>query len=499
MDQLDRQIEKHKRELWFRGNLRHVTRIGPQRDAYDFVMGRDRSISAFGPFVLNFHRRLGKTFLVILFCFQAALREKGIIAKLAGPSLTHISDILEEHWPIFMELCPPELEPELYRNEKYTIRNPRWGPIRKWAKSVIKLYGVKNDRGAKMRGGSTDVGAFDECREMMDLMYTWKSILLPTFKGRKDPLALMISTPPDSMDHAWVSHFLKEAKDAGRYMCVPASKDPGWSMVEDEMFAREMGGRLSPDYRREIECELISDSSRLIIPEFAAVDHERDGVICNPYVVSDYPRPPAYFSYTMSDMGGAGKREDHNGILFGYVDFVPGKLVIEDELFLRDFDTESLARVWKDKMQERYDPAVEVGLDRFIAKSHWFADTTPQQLTDLSRLNNLHATQVENIDREVARRFLRTGFARGKILIHQRCKNLIYQLRNGTRLPNGDFARSKLLGHCDCVAALRSLYREVDFETNPNPRPIYTPGKYWVAPEIGSRPASGWDKYFARR
>ena len=38
-----------RRELWFRGDLRHLTREGPQREAYDWIHARDRSFKAFRP------------------------------------------------------------------------------------------------------------------------------------------------------------------------------------------------------------------------------------------------------------------------------------------------------------------------------------------------------------------------------------------------------------------------------------------------------------------
>lgn len=494
--QLEEQIDALKRELWFRGDLRYMTRIGPQRDAYDFIHERDRSISAFSPFVFNFHRRLGKTFLSILLCTEVCLKAPGRIAKLAAPSLTQAADILDEQWPILMQDCPGELEPDPYKNEKYTFRNPRWGPKNRWIKSLLRLYGVKNDRGNKMRGGSTDVGIFDECREMQDLAYTWQSVLLPTFSKRVDPLALFISTPPDSMDHPFVSVFLQQAREFGHYMCVPARDDPNWTKEEDEMFAREMGGRDSADYRREIQCELVSDASNLIVPEFAQRDYEENGKLKNPYVLADYPRPAAYFAYTMGDMGGAGKRTDHTGILFGFVDFIQGKLAIEDELFLRDVDTRSLADLWKKRSQDLYDPEIERHAERHVAGLKWWIDATPQQIIDLYRLYHLNAHQVPNIERDVARRLLRTAFVTGRIIISPRCEELQYQLRNGTKLPNGDFARSRRLGHCDLIAALISLYRMVNFEENPSPVPEYSTDKWFVPPKK-VRKKSGWDKFFA--
>lgn len=483
-----------KRELWFRGNLRHLTRPGPQRDAYDWIHGRDRSLQGFSPFVCNFHRRLGKTFLSVLLCIEECLRRPGVFAKLAAPSLTMAADILEEHWAIIMQECPPELEPKPYRKEKFTFRNPRWATDSAHAYSILRLYGVQNDKGNKMRGGSTDIAVLDECREMDHLEYTYGNVLLPTFRGRKEPLAIMISTPPDSMDHPWVSKYIKEAREKSRYRCIPAAEDPNWTQEEDDLFAREMGGRDSPSYRREIQCELISDASALIIPEFSQRDYEGDGQLSNELVVAEVTRPDYYVAYTMADMGGAGQRTDHTGILFGFLDFQSGFFMNEHELFLRDMDTASIAKAWKKKAEELYGADLATGRCRRL---DWFADATEQQLVDFYRLYAVAARNVPKLDRDVARRLVRTAFNLDKIMMSEDCVELQYQLRNGARTKTGDFERSTRLGHCDLVAALIGLYRMLDFEENPYPKPEYNRENYFVPP-TEHRIEGGWNRYFRR-
>jgi hypothetical protein len=499
MDALDLKMDSLIKECWYRGNLRHLTRPGPQREAYDFIKGRDMAFSAFSPFVFNFHRRLGKTFLSTLLCIEACLKRPGIFAKFLGPSATQVQDILEEHWSIIMMQCPPDLEPDPFRGEKFTFRNPRWQHKGSYAKSILRLYGVNNDRGNKARGGSTDVGIFDECREMADLAYTWGSVLLPTFKGRHEPLALFISSPPDSMDHPYVQKFIAEAREKGRYRCVPASKDPTWTKEEDDLFAREMGGRDSPEYRREIQCELISDATSLIMPEFAQADSYLDtgtGVeLQNEYVEAFTPegRPPHYVAYTIADMGGAGKRTDRCGILFGFLDFLKGLVYIEDELFLRDLDTRAISLAWRHKAEELYDKEFERSQGREVVEIDWWAQTTEQQLVDFYRLFNLNARNVPTHDKEAARRYARMVFSTSKLRIHPRCEELQYQLRNGQRTISGDFQRSERLGHCDLVAALIALFRIVDWERNVIPKPRHDRETTFVLPE---RKGAGWDRYF---
>ncbi|MBN1605863.1 MAG: terminase family protein [Polyangiaceae bacterium] len=496
--ELARKIARARRELWFRGDLRYLTKPGPQRWMYDWIKFERSQGTNYSPFVLNCHRRLGKTFLSTLFCCEECLSRPGVYAKLAAPTSNHAQDILDEHWGIILSECPPELEPAPFRNEKYTFRNPRWGDSPR-AKSLLRLYGVQNDRGNKMRGGSTDVVVFDECREMPDLAYTWTSVLLPTFRGRKNPVAIMLSTPPESMDHPFVTRFINGAMESGRYRRVSGAEDPNWTDEEDEMFAQEMGGRDSIDYRREIGCELISDTRNLIIPEFAEADQYGQTGIENDYIVvpESIKRPEYYDVYTLADMGGAGKRTDHCGILFAHYDFQRHKIVVEQELFLRDLDTRSIVWTWRDTLASCYDKQREQTAGREIVNLEVRAEATAQQITDFRAIWNFPVAPVTPIDREVARRALRTAFRMGVIEVSAECRELIYQLRNGTRTQTGDFVRSERLGHCDLIAALSNLFRIVDTERNPFPPVWVSRDKVFVAPKP---PAQGeaWNQFFKR-
>jgi len=476
----DEEMTQIKRELWLRGDLRHITREGPQRDAYDFIAGRSRAKQILVPFVLNFHRRLGKTFLSVLFCVEPCIRAAGVFTKLAAPTLTQAANILEEHWSTLMSLCPSELIPDPFRGEKFTFRNPRWGPKSRYIKSVLQLYGVKNDRGDKMRGSSSDTVALDECREMQSLAYTWRQVIIPTFRNRPDPLGIMISTPPENMDHEFVTQFIPEARRHGRYSCVPAAEDSTWTKEEDEAFALSMGGRNSNAYRREIQCELIADTTRLIIPEFADRDNFQSGELKNEFIVDDSPRPMAFFAYSCGDMGGAGKKTDHTGIIFGFVDRESGIFWQEDELFIRDADSQTIAEVWLAKMKDLYDPEVLRHAGKFVAGREYYIDAPVQQTRDFNSIWGLPVQGVQKQDSESGRRWLRSLYAQGKIRIRSRCKETIYQLRNGTRTPSGDFCRSPRLGHCDLISAQIDLMRVIDFERDPNREILFDASTHFV-------------------
>jgi hypothetical protein len=492
-------LAQRHRELWFRGHLRHLTREGPQRQLYDMIHARDRSAKAFGPHVWNLHRRFGKTFLSLLIAIEACLRQPKRFVKFVGPSQTQIADILGEHWAIIWQDAPEELVPSAWRGEKYTFRNPRWererkGKNRRYLQSFLRLYGVGNDDGNKMRGGSTDVAVMDECREFPNLSYTWGSVLLPTFKGREDRLAIMLSTPPDDIDHPWASKYKVDAEDRGRYVCIPGSKDPNWGADEDEMMAREMGGRDTPQYQREIECKLIGDSTRLVIPEFVEGDFETDELCGNQYLHETWKRPSHYHAYAVADGGGA----DYTGVLFAFVDFEKRKIVVEDELFCNYTPSEEISRLWQLQEGELFNADRERLKGREVVSLERRCETTTQQLIDLRRIHGLDALPVAKHDKDAARNFLRTCFRRDEISINVRCKDLIHQLRNGQRTKRGDFQRTERMGHLDLIAALIHLRRVVDLDQNPfPPAPRKSPTEVFHVPTY--RDEIGWNRYFRRR
>ena len=485
--------EAYKAELWAQGNLRYITYPGPQREIYDWIRGRSLSPRILTPYVLNLHRRLGKTFLGILIAIEECLRRPGIKAKFIAPKLSQAQDILREHFSTIMIQCPPELEPSSHRNERFTFRNPRWGARNKYVFSELTLYGTREDRGNKARGTSTDVAILDEVREMTDLEHTWQSVLLPTFKHAKEPLGVMISTPPESMDHPWIYNYIPKAKSRERYVCVPASRDPTWTEEDDEMFVHEFGGRDSPGYRREIECELISDQSKLIIPEFVAYDERQDdGELKNPFVVEDWQRPSHYVGYTVGDFGGS---LDYTGLLTGYVDFAGQKLIVDNEIFVRDIDTQELNKLWRLLEKDSFNDQLGVCIDL-----RRYADSGTQRLNDLASIWDLRIGKAPKHDAYANRAMCRTLMNQGRIIIRERCKNLIYQLRNGSIDHRGKvhrFQRTETLGHCDCIAALIFLARVADFQKNPFPKQSFSRESTWVAPK--GKPQSGWEMYFGKR
>ena len=487
-----------KRECWFTGRLRYFTRPGPQRRIYDTVRGASMEFRDLSPYVFNLHRRLGKTFLSVLLIIESCLRRPGVIAKFLCFTTSQAQDILDEHWSTIMADCPDELYPSRHTGKHYSFRNIRWpesrGRKRKEIKSDLRLYGCKDDRGNKIRGTATDVLAIDECREMPYLEYTWGSVVLPTFKGRSPCLAIMMSTPPDTPEQAFASKYIPEAESKGRYFCVPASSDEMWTEEDDEVFAREMGGRETVAYRREIECEIIPDLDLLIVPEFAEQDSREGG---NPLIYTDRPYPSHYFGFAAGDFGGS---KDSHGVLFGYYDFEARQAFIEEELWAEDIDSKRLIEAWGEAEKEVFEGEGK-GNCLHIFRS---LDTDSQRLRDYQELFQISIARAPHQELETNRALARVWFRQGRVNIHQRCFHLIRQLRNGTRdEKTGKFARKPGMGHMDLVASVLYFVRDMDrkkvAEKNPFPaKPLPSVENHFIPAGAQEKPFS-WDSVLSGR
>jgi len=238
----DSRARNEEEELWFQGNLRHLTKEGPQRDLYDAIQeSRPRGVAVPTPYVLNLHRRLGKTFLSLILVLEECLKRPKRIAKFLAPTGSQAKDILDEKWGELIVNCPDSLVPTPRRRESsFLFFNPRWMEEHEIPEgreelyfSKLIFYGVDKDRGGRIRGGSTDIAVVDEVREIKEPVQIVDHALIPTFKDREDPLLILVSTPPESMDHQFVSEYIKRAENAGTYFCIPASKDPTWDKETD--------------------------------------------------------------------------------------------------------------------------------------------------------------------------------------------------------------------------------------------------------------------------
>lgn len=434
-----------RRFLWSRGDLRYLLRQNGQSRVYDFMKARSGSSA---PIMAMCHRRLGKTFAGLTAAVERCISKQGHIAKFAAPSREQGESIVVPNLQILLRDCPEDLRPTRKGNTYY-FSNPEWDAPDE--QSTLEIHGANYKKGDALRGMACDTWILDEIREFDHLEYLMTDIIAYQVADRPDPMLVMLSTPPRSMDHDMIAMFLPRARRASRYLVVPASSNEDWTEREDGAVLEACGSKESISYRREAECELVSDEESLILPEWQHVEDE---------LVVAHPRPVCFIPSVVIDMGWT----DFTAVGFWYVDFERQLNILEDELVVHNVCTGDLAAEIKARIKHlwgSYEGATEPRI---------FADAPMITIQDMRRHWGLKVQEVEKHDQEASLATFRTAVMQKKIRVNPRCTEHIYQFRNGIwNEKRSDFIRSPRLGHCDCIAESVYAHRMAKWNRNPFP------------------------------
>lgn len=477
----DRKVLIARQECWLQGNLRYLTRKHAQRRLYDKarVLKEKDGNDKLTHIVWNCHRRLGKSFLLVLLAVERCLRYPNQHVKYGAPTFKQVQEIVVPHLADLLRNCPDIARPARAQYE-WTFQNPRW-PINS-PPSILKIVGLNIQQGDRLRGQRANMAVLDEVREVEEADYILSNVLAYQFVGQENPLLICASTPPRTMSHDFVTKLIPRAIERGTYSEVPTSANEDWTQMDEDLIVEEVGDDSTTSYQREALCKLISEDSDLIIPEFTRPD--RHGKDTSESVIEDRKRPDYFCPMVVMDTGWV----DHTAILFGYVDFKDQILVVEDEIVVHYQTTGSIAASIRVKEHTLYKGNPH--------ETRRKADCTKQQLDDLRRDHKLWFTEVQKYDRDQALARLRTAVQKKKVRIHPRCESLIYQLRHGVwNRRRSSFERSESLGHCDALSALVYMWRVSNFDENPEVFDGYSPSSHWG---IGTRaPRRGnWDGVF---
>lgn len=424
----DRQILLAKQELIRRGNLSWRLHEGQ----LDLSKGWKESKHTIT--VWNCARRFGKSYELLNEAVEFCLNNPGAQVRYAAATQKQVKTIIVPLIDDLLSLFPIDCMP-LHANGIWTFPNR--------AKLILAAADYKD--GDALRGVASDLVVVDEAGFVKKLKYLVQDILLPqllTTNGR----LIMASTPPRSIAHEFVEYVQLAVKD-NSYSKKTIYDNPRLSTFQIEEVIRQCGGKDSDTFKREYMCELISDSSARIIPEFDEKQHVRKVQI-----------PVYYQQYVGADFG----LKDYTAILFGYLDFTRQKLVIQDEQVFNYKTTQEMAeavkaveeRLWKDHTRQ----AIRIG------------DNELQTLWDLQAQYKLTFKPAVKYDKEAAIAQLRDGFVHGRIEVWPNCKNLIHQLNNGVwNEARSSFERNDSLGHCDAIDALIYMYRHINWRLNPIP------------------------------
>lgn len=400
-------------------------------------------------------RRLGKSHTLCVLAIEACLKNPNNIVKYVAPEQKMVKTILRPLLRDILQDCPSHLRP------KYFTQDSIW---RFPNGSEIQIAGTDNGRAESLRGGNAHLCIVDEAGFCDDLEYLVQSVLLPTLTTTNGKIVLS-STPPPSSDHPFAKVYMQRAEQNGTLIKKTIFDNPRLTKEKIDEIIREVAAEegiagdpyTHPTVRREYFCEIITDKTRAIVPEWTP-ELESE-------IVKEWPRPPFFDCYVSMDIG----FRDLTVALLAYYDFRHSKLVIEDEVVMngREMTTAALANTLNEAEKRNWaDPATGEVKKPYMRVS----DNNLIVLNDLHALHQLLFIPTMKDDSDAALNHMRMELAAKRVIIHPRCTTLIAHLKNGLwNKGRTSFERSPDKGHYDAIDALKYLVRNVNYTHNPYP------------------------------
>lgn len=388
-------------------------------------------------------RGFGKTYWGATLAVSQALKKPKSRIKIATEFQTDLEALILPSFDAVLDDCPDDLRP-IWKSSKSKFLFPNG--------SEIALIGLDRKPNGLRGQHGIDLIILEEAGFISKLESIYRSVIVPITTHRPNCKIVLISTPPESLDHYFWT-FVDRAEQSGSLSVFTIDENPMLKPADIKRLENEMGGRESTQFQREYLCKRVAEASRMVVPEFADAH------------IQEVTRP-AYFEYLLKSHALDSGVRDLTVGLFAYYDFLSSKLIIEDELVLRGREVLT---------QNIFDQTVNTETSLKYAKVTRHADNDNliliQDLNHLGATKAMHWSPTRKDAVEASVNLVRTWLSQGRVLIHPRCKTLIGTLRtalwNKTRT---DFHRSETYGHADAVMALVYLLRNVDQSTNPIPQ-----------------------------
>lgn len=417
--------------------------------------------------LLHCSRRFGKSFLLLLIAVEEALRRAGTQVSFICPTQRNLKTYIKPIFDSLLKDCPDTLRP------KYKVLD---GCYQFPNGSAIYLFGVEGGNMENLRGQSAGLAIVDEAGFVTQLSYIVDSILMPqllTTNGRM----ILSSSSPISPAHEFVK-YINDAQINGYYFKFTIDEAGYDPKVVDE-FAKEVGGRQSPSFRREFMCEIVRDGERSLCPEWD-----------DKYIIAEAPRDELFAFYHKVFSLDSGVRDATVG-LFGYYDFKKAKLIIESEFALSGIEVRT------DHIAEQIQK-IEAELG-YTDVSRYADNENLILIQDLTMFHNTPVLSTSKDSLEAMVNMVRLWVKDERILVKDTCKLLLQTLRNGEWNTNKtEFARTAELFHMDAFAALMYMVRMCNTAINPIP-PTFINGQYldphqmYIAPR--EKPNAQWLKF----
>lgn len=449
-----RNASEIKSELWRRGEI-----------GWRYKPIQKRLITAYHAcksflFISLIARQTGKSFSWACLAIETCIKKPNARVRYGTAFLSDVAEFIVPIINTILEDCPSDVMPKYHKQgTKYVFKNG----------SEIKLVGLDMHPNG-LRGNALDLVIIDEAGFVSKLRYIYASIILPMLRNRPHLRVVMSSTPPETPDHDF-TEFVHESAEQGNLFKATIDDDETVTQETKDMLAREAGGKDSTTYRREFMVEFVTDSDLAIVPEWK-IEMERE-----------HPRDEFfkyYHRYVALDTGVV----DYTAALFGYYDFKKAVLVIEDEIGIKgpQLTTDKLAKMIKDKEHELWGEG-----DKWNPKLVYrrIADNDNLILiNDLGILHDCHFRATDKDELPAMVNDLRIMVKSNRVVVNPKCEMLKGCLRYGIfneSKVKREFARSKVFGHYDWLAAMIYLNRNLDTNSNPIPGDL---GVAWQTHQI---------------
>lgn len=436
MSEIDRILAE--RELYRRGNLNHLLHAGQRRIEERFQNSKHQVQ------VVLCARGYGKTFWGCKQAVSQCIKKKSIV-KIGTEFSTDLEEFILPNFEEVLKDCPPDCLPE-YKSAKSKWVFPNG--------SQISLIGLDRKPNGLRGTHKVDLIILEEAGFISKLESIYYSVIVPTTMHRPDCKIVLLTTPPESLDHYfWTFH--DRAQLEGSLSVYTIDENPMLAPDQIKKIERDMGGRHTTAFRREYLCQRVSEETRMLTPEFKRDIH-----------VEELKRP-AYFDFLIKTEALDSGVRDNTVQLYSVYDYPNATLHIEDELTLKGND------VITDEIYRR--TCETEALLGYRQVSRWADNDNLILLNDLNRLgtkdgSGRHWIPTSKDTVEAGVNLVRLWLKQGRLRVHPRCKMLIGTLETALwNKSRNDFERSAVYGHADALSALIYLIRNVNTQTDPIP------------------------------
>lgn len=453
-----------RQQLWRVGSLRWKLDAGQE----SWLRTLDK-VPAQGSAVWLIGRQRGKSYAALVHALEVLLSGKNKIVRYTALTGKNANSIVVPTLKQILSDCPEDLLPEV--SELHGSAHFKNGSVLHWS-------GTDNKQYERQRGPRCHLYLADEFCFYDDLLAVERAILPQrTTTGGK---VLYLSTPPESEAHSSVER-IRAAQVSGAYCHATIHDNPRLGLHGVESVAKGEAQRLglsleslykSSYWRREYLAELVTESSRAVVPCWPDVSTK---------ATQKKVRPLIFDGYVSVDFGFS---PDPSAAIFAWADG-SGVIHIESELEVHSETLSSFVeqakqyetRLWGNKRfdgtlwgAKDYTAIVPDFLRRvFEANAPQqpyvrVGDNAPLVLSELSSVHGYSILPSDKDNKHLAVDSLNQLLAEGRVTIEPTCTRLLTQLHttiwNRTRTKYERTSKD----HGDLVDCLVYLVRNVNFD-----------------------------------